>query len=73
MFVEHESILKYNDADGTYVPYPLMGDIDDFGNYGLGLLLYFNFLKKITIVFLIMFIISIPAIICNGTGDYVSF
>lgn len=46
-----------------------MSDISEFGDYGIGLLLYFNFLKKMIIVFSILSLIAIPSLVSNCLGD----
>jgi hypothetical protein len=40
----------------------------DFGEHGVGLMLYFMFMKWMAVGFFIVFILSLPALIVNCTG-----
>lgn len=43
-------------------------DSSEFGRYGIGLRLFFEFLKFTSILFFIMALISIPSMYSNGSG-----
>ena len=44
--------------------------IEQIGEYGVGLELYFTFLRDIAILFLIISLISIYPMVSNRSGDY---
>lgn len=44
-------------------------DIDEFGKYGVGITLFFEFIKLSAVVFWIMSIIAIPVLYSNLTGN----
>jgi len=52
--------------------YSICADIDNFAKHGVGLKLYFAFMKQMMIVFTIMFIISLPAVYSNYSGKGIS-
>lgn len=66
-YVETHSLRKKEGEQ--WVKYPLNCDITEFGAYGIGLLLYFNFLKKMAIIFAILSILAIPSLVSNCIGD----
>jgi len=66
-YIEAHSLRKK--VGERWVKYPLSCDITEFGAYGIGLLLYFNFLKKMSIIFMILSIMAIPSLVSNFLGD----
>ena len=54
-----------------YKLYPLWStSTDSFGKYGVGIQLYFKYMKAMIILFSIMTLISIPALVSNLRGNY---
>lgn len=70
VYIESHTIRKK--IGDNWIKYPLNSNIEDFSKYGIGITLYLNFLKKISIIFTIMSIISIPSLVsnCIGNGVY---
>lgn len=58
--------------DENKQPYPLCVETNELGKYGIGLQLFFEFVKLSAIVFFIMALISIPAIYSNIEGEGLS-
>lgn len=50
--------------------YPLRVSLFELGKYGVGVHLYFRYVKYMVICFGIMTLISIPSLIANLSGDY---
>ena len=42
---------------------------EKFGNFGMGFYLYFDIVKKLAALLIIMFIASIPIVVLNSLGD----
>lgn len=61
------------DENGKYKYYSFFTPDENLNKYGIGLFLYFDFLKKGAYVFFLMFIISLPAFIANINGNGVQF
>ena len=70
-YIDSHSVRKKN--GNSRVKYSWKCDIEEFGQYGIGIILYLNFLKKMAIVFSVMAIVSIPALVsnCIGNGVYI--
>ena len=49
--------------------YPLLVDNEELAKYGVGVYLFFEFLKYLTITFLIMGLAVIPALYSNLSSD----
>lgn len=50
-------------------PYPMGVETKIFAKYGIGLRLFFEFVKLSALCFLVMAFISIPSIYSNATGN----
>lgn len=61
--------MLHTKTDKGKIPYPLGVDIEEFGKYGTGLRIFFDFIKKLAILFFIMSLIAIPALRSNSSGD----
>ena len=61
------------DENGNYKFYKLTCPDEDLNKYGIGLFLYFDFLKKAAYVFFLMFVMALPAFISNINGNGVTF
>ena len=62
---------KIGVSNDNYKQYEICVENHELGKYGIGIQLYFSFLKKCSFVFLIMFLASTPAIYSNLTGNSV--
>lgn len=63
-----------NKIDGNHSSfYSLNINNEEFSKYGIGLYLYFDFFKKMVIIFFVMSLISLLPIITNlqGSGVYI--
>ena len=60
---EHRKQTMLSDENDK--PYPFKVSIREFGNFGVGLHLYFKYLKFMTIGLAVMSIIMLPAFISN--------
>lgn len=58
--------------DENKQPYPLCVETKEFGKFGVGLQLFFEFIKFSAIAFFIMALISIPALVSNIEADGLS-
>lgn len=50
--------------------YPYCVNLNEFAKYGVGIHLYFRYIKNMAIMFGIMSIIALPSLICNLQGTY---
>ncbi len=67
-----KNTLNIRLKNGKLVPYGMCTESAEFGQYGVGLELFFDFIKMATIFFFMMAIISLPAIWNNYRGDGLS-
>jgi hypothetical protein len=61
--------MLHSKTSNGKVPYPMGVDIEEFGKYGTGLRIFFDFIKKLAILFFIMSLVTIPALRSNSSGD----
>ena len=67
-YAEKNRIGEFTDK-GEFKPFPLNVDLKKLDPYGLGLRLYFEFMKFFILVFLVMSILALPPIYSNYFGD----
>ena len=68
-----KNTLRERKENGSLELIPLNCDLSKIGNYGIGIELYFVFLKKASLIFFLMFLIAIPSLVCNITGNGVYY
>lgn len=63
----HKAKMQLRSSDNTQ--YSIWGtSLEEIGLSGSGLLLYFLFIKHMTLCFFVMSILALPAILSNGFG-----
>ena len=68
MYKNDNMIMKLN-QDGEKVKFPLSTSINNLGNVGVGIQLYFKFLSYFAIVFFMMSLIAAPQMYYNYMGN----
>ena len=59
--------------DGKKEKYPLTVELEELKKYGIGIFLFFKFLKLMGIAFMVMFVFALPAMIIFSLGGGVTF
>jgi len=67
-YSEFRSFRRVND-DGKLEHLPFCCNLNELGQFGAGIQLYFHFLKFFSLVFLIMFLMTAYSIKLNFTGE----
>lgn len=62
-------MVRYRDKNGHLQQYDFMTSLDKLGKLGIGVELYFKFLRFFTVVFLLMGLATIPALYSNYNGN----
>ena len=68
-----KSVRKINPKTLEYEYYNLNCDVREFQKFGIGLQLYFKFMHRMAFVFFAMFCLSLPAMMSNYFGNFLSF
>jgi hypothetical protein len=58
-------------VDGKKEKYPLTVELEELKKYGIGIFLFFKFLKLMGFAFIIMFVFALPSMILFSMGNAV--
>jgi hypothetical protein len=61
-------MVRYRDKNGHLQQYDFFTSLDKLGKLGIGVELYFKFLRFFAVVFLLMGLVTIPALYSNYNG-----
>lgn len=66
---KERQMVRYLDKEGNLQPYPLSIPLNKLGKLGIGIEMYFKFLKFFSVLFFLMSLATIPAMYTNYMGN----